>query len=160
MAAPLWGERGGFGGVGRSSDLLWALACLTDELQAAGAPCGDWPRPICPLPLRRTELMCENPSVGTPFHLPPSFKALSLSRLPLPLLLLLLLHIRASLSVAASLSRAHIAGRGPFHPPHPHTPTISSHLFPCPSAAATTAASWCCSHFSSPEAHSWVRGNV
>lgn len=65
------GREGQRRGRGRGSDLLWALACLTDELQAAGAPCGDWPRPICPLPLRRTELMCENPGLGTPsiFHL-------------------------------------------------------------------------------------------
>lgn len=85
-----------------------------------------------------------------PLHLLPSFKALSLSRLTL-LLLFLLLHIRASLSVAASLSRAHIIPRPPI--------SSSSRLFSCPSAAAA-AASWCCSHFSSPEAHSWVRGNV
>lgn len=41
-----------------ASDLLRALACLADELQAARAPCGDWLRPICSLPLKRTGLMC------------------------------------------------------------------------------------------------------
>lgn len=68
-----------------------------------------------------------------PLHLPPSFKALSLSRLTLPLLflLLLLLHIRASLSVAASLSRAHIGGAGGlFSPPSP--PFLASSLVPLP----------------------------
>lgn len=58
--------------------------------------------------------------------LPPSFKALSISpdscTLPL-LLLLLLLHIRASLSVATSLSRAHIGG--PFFPSSPLLASLS-----------------------------------
>lgn len=53
-----WSPLGKLGLRSGASDLLQALACLADELQAAQAPCGDWPRPICSLPLKRTELMC------------------------------------------------------------------------------------------------------
>lgn len=53
-----WSPLGKLGLRSGASDLLQALACLADELQAARAPCGDWPQPICSLPLKRTELMC------------------------------------------------------------------------------------------------------
>ena len=53
-----WPPLGKSGLRSGASDLLQALACLADELQAAQAPCGDWLRPICSLPLKRTGLMC------------------------------------------------------------------------------------------------------
>lgn len=53
-----WAPLGKLGLRSGVPDLLRAPARLADELQAAGAPCGDWPAPICSLPLKRTELMC------------------------------------------------------------------------------------------------------
>ncbi len=53
-----WPPLGKSGLRSGASDLLQALACLADELLAARAPCGDWLRPICSLPLKRTGLMC------------------------------------------------------------------------------------------------------
>lgn len=38
-----WPPLGKLGLRSRASDLLQAPACLADELQAAWAPCGDWP---------------------------------------------------------------------------------------------------------------------
>lgn len=102
--------------------------------------------------------MCENPSLGTPsifhLHLRLSLYLASPSRC----FFFFFFFISEPLYLSPLLSAALISGgRGAFFP------LISSfsRLFSCPSAAATAAAaSWCCSHFSSPEAHSWVRGNV
>lgn len=98
--------------------------------------------------------MCQNPGPGTPstpLSKPPFHLHLRLSISPdsLALPLLLLLHIRASLSVATSLSLISA-------PLFPSSPLLA---FTSPSSLSA-AASWCCSHFSSPEAHSQVWGNV
>lgn len=53
-----WPPLGKLGLRSEVPDLLQALACLTDELQAARTPYGDWLRPICSLPLKRMGLMC------------------------------------------------------------------------------------------------------
>lgn len=120
---------GGGGSGGQCSDLLWALACLTDELQAAGAPCGDWPQPICPLPLGRTELMCENPSLGTPsiFHL---HLRLSLSRHTLPLLLFFFISEPLYLSPLLSAALISVGGGHLHPPPAPSPPLLTSPLVP------------------------------
>lgn len=63
-----WPPLGKLGLRSGAPDLLRAPACLADELQAARAPYGDWPAPICSLPLKRTELMFLNPSPDAPVH--------------------------------------------------------------------------------------------
>lgn len=124
-------------------DLLRAPECLADELPAAGAPCGDRPAPICSLPLKRTELMCSNPSPDAPVHAPFHLhSSLAPSRRRRSVLL------NQSLSVCRLLPRIR---------------TSFSHLaaLPAPPPSPPSAAPSCHRrHFSSPEAHSRVRGNV
>lgn len=115
------------------SDLLWAVACLTDELQAAGAPCGDWPRPICPLPLKRTERMCENPGLGTPsifyLHLRLSLYLALLSRC----FFFFFISEPLYLSVLPAAALISVGGRRLHHPPHPSSPPLlTSSLVPPP----------------------------
>lgn len=132
-----WAPPGKLGLRSGAPDLLRVLARLADELQAAGAPCGDWPAPICSLPLKRTRanVLESRPRRPRPPPPPPSSRRRSFLLVSEPL----------RLSPPPSYQDLFFSS------------SRSSRLSPSPLPAAASCHR---SHFSSPEAHSWVRGNV
>lgn len=110
-----WPPLGKLGLRSGASDLLQALACLADELQAVRGPMwGLASTNMFPSTQKDRANVLESkprrPLDSHPHPLPPSFKTLSISPDSAALPLLRLLHIRASLSAATSLSLAHISG--------------------------------------------------